>query len=126
MLKKKILIIDDEETFGQMVKLNLEETGEYQVRMETEGKYALSSAREFKPDLIFLDVIIPDVDGGEIARQFKSEKDLKSIPIIFLTAIVKEGETVSHNGIIAKYPHPCLAKPITMEELIDCIKKNVN
>jgi CheY-like chemotaxis protein len=119
------MIVDDEVAFGQMVKLNLEGTGEYEVMVENKGERAYDAIKEFAPDMIFLDVIMPDVDGAEIARQIRADKTLKQIPVIFLTAMVKESEENSRKSIIAGYPHPCLAKPVTVQKLIECIKKNV-
>ena len=125
MQKKKILIVDDEETFGKIVKLNLEETGEYVVRVENKGERAMDSIKEFEPDIIFLDIIMPDVDGAQVARQISSDESLKQIPVVFLTAMVKEREVTSQKSIIAGLPYPCIAKPVTVQKLIECIKKNV-
>lgn len=125
MDKKKILIIDDEEAFGKMVKLNLEKTGDYDVRIETKGQEAYNVIKEFKPDMVFLDVIMPDMDGAEVAQQIKSDESLKQLPVTFLTAIVKEDEVAFEKGILAGSRYPCLAKPVTVDKLIDCIKKNV-
>jgi len=124
MEKKKILVVDDEESFVKMVKLNLEETGNYEVRIETKGAQAFDSAKEFKPDMILLDVIMPDVDGGEVMRRIKSDNSLKNIPVVFLTAIVEENEIVAEDGIIGG--HLFIAKPVTTEKLIDCIQKNIS
>ncbi len=120
MEKKKILFVDDEEKFLRAVKLNLEETGEYEVKTESEGKKALSVAQEFKPDLIFLDIVMPDIDGGEAAHQIRSNENLKNIPIIFLTALAREEEEEIRDGRIGGH---LLAKPVTTERLIECIKK---
>jgi len=123
MEKKKILVIDDEKNFGEMVKMNLEDTGRYTVKIETKGIKALDTVKEFRPDLILLDVVMPDIDGGSICHQIKSDEELKDIPIVFLTAIVREEEIAPYNGIIAG--HPFIAKPVTVEKLIDCIEKNL-
>ena len=125
MAKKKILIVDDEEAFGQMVKLNLEEAGDYEVRVENKGECALTTAREFKPDMIFLDIIMPDVDGAEVAQEINSDQGLKNTPVVFLTAIVREEDKASRKGItIGSYLYPCLTKPVTVAKLIECIKQN--
>jgi len=118
--KKRILIIDDEEDFGKMVKLNLERTSEFVVKTETKGANALKTARDFKPDLIFLDVIMPDVDGGEVMAQLKEYNEFKNIPVVFLTAIITDKEASSQDGVVAG--RPFLAKPITTAKLIACIK----
>jgi len=119
--KKKILIVDDEEDFGKMVKLNLERTGEYEVKCETRGGNAVASAQEFSPDLIFLDVIMPDVDGGEVMGRIKDNPAVNNIPVVFLTAIVTDKEAAQLEGIVAG--RPFLAKPITTAKLIACINK---
>lgn len=121
--KKKILIVDDEEDFGKMVKLNLERTGEYDVKCETRGANAVGAAKEFVPDLIFLDVIMPDVDGGEVMAQLKDNAAVKNIPIVFLTAIITDREATQQEGIVAG--RPFLAKPITTAKLIACIAKHL-
>ncbi len=123
MEKKKILVVDDEESFCQLVELNLEETGEYEVRTETKGTKALDSAREFRPDLILLDIMMPDVSGDDVAQLIISDVTTKDIPVVFLTAIVKEHEVADSGGIIGG--HPFLAKPVTAEKLIDCIERNI-
>ena len=122
MEKKKILIIDNEESFVQMMKWNLEETGNYEVRTETKGVRGLLAAREFKPDLIFLDIMMPDMAGGEVASQIESDKNVENIPILFLTAAITDTEVASHGGIIGG--HEFLAKPVSTEEVIDCIEKH--
>ena len=119
--KKKILIIDDEEDFGKMVKLNLERTGDFEVKCETKGANAVAAAKEFLPDLVFLDVIMPDVDGGEVMAQFMNNAATKNIPIVFLTAIITDREATQQEGIVAG--RPFLAKPITTAKLITCINK---
>lgn len=125
-MAKKILIVDDEEAVGQLVKLNLEETGgEYQVRVETKGKKALEAAREFQPDLILLDVIMPDAKGTEVAREIKAEESLQKIPIVFLSGAVskeirEEIEDEELRGL------PFVEKPISLQELIDCIEQNLD
>jgi len=122
MDKKRILIVDDEKNFTQMVKMNLEETGKYIVRAENKGKQALDAAREFKPHLILLDIVMPDMDGEEIAHNIGLDEELSKIPIVFLTAIVKEYEVESQAGIIGG--HPFIAKPVTTEKLIAYIEEN--
>ncbi|MBD3263686.1 MAG: response regulator [Candidatus Omnitrophica bacterium] len=121
MQKKRILLVDDEEGFAEMIKMNLEQAGNYEVRVETKGSRALASIREFRPHLVFLDVVMPDLDGNEIAYRVKTDEDLRNIPVVFLTAIVQESELASRKGEIGG--HRFLAKPVTVEKLIDCIER---
>ena len=123
MEKKKILIVDDEENFTKMVKLNLEETGEYTVKIENNSNNAFMAAKEFKPDLILLDIMMPGMDGGDVASELKTDNVLKDIPVVFLTAIVKEDEMDSQDGSIGG--HPFIAKPVSAEDLVKHIKKHI-
>jgi two-component system OmpR family response regulator len=120
MRKNKILIVDDEATITRLLKLNLEATGDYEVRAENEGLKTLAAAREFKPDLILLDVMMPDIDGGEVAAQLQSDRLLKNIPIIFLTAAVKKEELTASGGVIGGFPY--IAKPLDMKGVLEQIE----
>ncbi len=124
MEKKKILIIDDEEDFIKLVKLNLEETGRYEVRVENKGVQGLAAVQAFKPDLILLDLLMPDMEGSEVAYQIKNDSKVKNIPIVFLTAAATKEEAGSGGGIIGG--HAFIAKPVETKELIACIEKNIN
>jgi len=122
MAKKRILVIDDEASITRTMKVNLERTGAYTVRTENQGGQGLTAAREFKPDLILLDVMMPDVDGGEVATQIESDPALKHVPIVFLTAIVTKEEAGRDGQEIGR--HFFLAKPVNLETLIRCIEAN--
>ncbi|MDD5355959.1 MAG: response regulator [Candidatus Omnitrophica bacterium] len=121
MEKMRILVIDDEEAIGKLVKLNLEETGEYTVQNLTSGLHAVIAAVEFKPDFIFLDLIMPDIDGGSVYNSLKENEETKDIPVVFLTALTTDEEVGESGEIIGG--HPILAKPVTTKKLIECIKK---
>ena len=68
-MKKKILVVDDEAGLTRMIKANLERTGKYEVRTENMGSRAMAAAREFRPDLMFLDVMMPDMSGDDVAAR---------------------------------------------------------
>ncbi|MDP3920560.1 MAG: response regulator [Candidatus Omnitrophota bacterium] len=125
--KRKILIVDDEEQFGLMVKKNLERAGNFDVRVETQGSKGLAAAREFSPDLILLDMLMPDLSGPEVARLLWKDPLLKEVPILFLTAVVRKGETETFTEIPGSkepfHAKPCLAKPVRTAELISAIEK---
>ena len=121
--KKRILIVDDEDSFTRLLKLNLEASGLFTVRAENWAPKAAATAREFKPDLILLDVMMPGMDGGEVAAKIQADPRLSGVPIVFLTAAVKKEEIGSRGGLIGGFPY--LAKPLDAEDLIQWIKEHL-
>jgi len=121
MEKRKILIIDDEVTFTKTGKLTLEKNESYEVCVENDPRMALATARKFCPDIVLLDMIMPEMNGGEVQRQFMADPVLKHIPVIFLTASVQQKEVDEHKGWIdgAFY----VAKPVTAKTLMDIIEE---
>lgn len=120
-MKKRILVVDDEPALTRMVKLNLERTGNYEVRTENQGSMALQAAREFKPDLMLLDVMMPDMSGDEVSAQMKEDEELSSMKFVFMTAIVTKDETEAMGSNIGG--NEFLAKPVNTEELIATIER---
>jgi len=123
MAKKKILVVDDETAITHMLRRNLEATGRYQVVEENSGARALQTARAFAPDLIILDVMMPDADGGEVAARLSEDEALQDVPVVFLTAILKEEEAGPSGKVIAG--RTFLAKPIKFQELSACIEREL-
>lgn len=121
--KKRILVVDDEASITRLLKLNLEQTNDYDVRTENDATAALAAAEEFKPDLILLDVMMPEMDGGELAASFQANAKLKSVPIVFLTAAATKGEVYARGGKVGGLPF--LAKPVELAEVIATIKQNL-
>lgn len=116
MNPKRVLIVDDESGFTRLLKLTLEKSGGYVVREENDGTRAWLVAREFEPDIIFLDIVMPKIDGGDVAAQIKADPSLSHIPIVFLTAIVSSKEGGHEIG-----GFPFLAKPVS----VDAIKRAI-
>jgi CheY-like chemotaxis protein len=121
--KRRILLVDDEKSFTNLLKLNLEDTGNYEVRVENWAEDAFPAAQEFKPDLILLDIIMPRMPGGNVAALINADPALKDTPIVFLTAAVRKHQVEENEGIICD--HPCLAKPATVDEVIKMIEANL-
>ncbi len=122
MEKKRIMLVDDEAIITRTLKLYLEATGAYEVVAENEGTKAVQTAREFRPHLILLDIMMPDIDGPEVAAQMREDDALSATPIVFLTALVKKDEVDSGGGTIGGYPF--LAKPIEPEKVVECIEQH--
>ncbi len=123
MSKRKILIIDDEEGFSEMVKLNLESTGAYEVKIETDPRKAVHEAFLYQPDLILLDIIMAKKEGPEVAAEMMQDPTLKKIPIIFLTATITQQEVDEGDGIIGG--HAFVAKPSGLDALLKAIERNL-
>ena len=123
MDKKRVLIIDDEENFCKLAKKNIEQAGEFEVDIATNGDDGIRLVREIKPDLILLDIIMPGMDGGDVINLIRNDASIKDTPIVFLTSLVREGESSSQESFTRGYS--LLAKTVTVGELIACIKKNV-
>ena len=120
MAKKKILIIDDEEDFTRIVKLNLEETGKYEVKTENFSSDYLSAIKSYHPDLALIDVIMFDIGDLEILQQ---DQVIKDIPIVFLTAAPSKEQISSKSNTL--FGRPFLVKPVDKASLISCIDRNI-
>jgi len=119
---RRILIIDNDPDTTHLVKVLLERTGHYLVLEENDASKAYQSARDFRPDLILLDIVMPETDGGEVAARIEADPQLQNTPIIFLTALVTRAE--AKNGLNIQ-GHPFLAKPVSIPELIDAIQEHL-
>ncbi len=117
---KKILLVDDEPDIIEFLKYNLEQEN-FEVLVSYDGKDALKKL-SYKPDLIILDIMMPEMDGFEVSEQIKKNKEYNDIPIIFLTA--KSSETDEIKGLdlgASDY----IQKPISPKKLIARIKSNL-
>ncbi len=121
--KRRILVVDDEASITRLLKLNLEQTSDYEVRAENDAKAALAAAEEFEPDLILLDVMMPGMDGGELASRLQANPKLRPVPIVFLTAAATKGEVYSRGGKVGGLPF--LAKPVELAEVVACLKQQL-
>lgn len=123
MGKIRVLLIDDEVGLTQLLKLNLEQTDRYEVRIENQGARGVAAAREFRPDVILCDVLMPDMEGTEVAAQIKADPSLAKTPLVFLTAVVSREEVEAKGGMIGG--HPFIAKPVTVEDIMACIAQHL-
>ena len=121
--KKRILVVDNQADITRLLKRGLEQTEDYVVREENDAKAAVSTAEEFQPDLMLLDVMMPGMDGGELAASFRDNPKLKTVPIVFLTAAVTKDQVEAAEGRIGGWPF--LAKPFLMPEVVACVKQHL-
>jgi CheY-like chemotaxis protein len=120
--KRRILIVDDDRESTHLVKILLEKAGHYLVLEENDATKAYQSARNFRPDVILLDIMMPEEDGAEVAAQIEVDPELRSTPIIFLTALVTVPE--AKHGLRIE-GHRSLGKPINIPELINQIEESL-
>src|SRR5436190_56180 len=120
--RRRILIVDNDPNTTHLVKVLLEMTGYYLVLEENDATKAHHSARNFRSDLILLDVVMPETDGGEVAAQIEADSELHNTPMVFLTALVTRAEAKSGLSIQG---HPFLAKPVSIPELINAIEEHL-
>ncbi len=118
--KKRVFIVDDESGFTRLLKLTLERTGRYTVLEENDGTQAWLAARAFHPDIIFLDIVMPKIDGGDVAQQIRSDPTLAHVPIVFLTAIVSQTESKNEIG-----GFPFISKPVSLDAITHCIAEHL-
>ena len=90
---KKILVVDDEVDVTELLSYNLKQRG-FVSQSVNDPKQALEVAKTFKPDLIVLDIMMPEVSGLQVCRMIRQESTLKGIPIIFLSAKTEEGDRI--------------------------------
>ena len=122
--KAKILLVDDDIDFAEATKIVLE-SKPYEVIVAREGEEGLRKAREEKPDLIILDVIMPVKDGFAAAEQLKKDPELSKIPVIMLTSFAeKGGETSipSSRGLELE-AEDYVDKPVEPQELLRRVEK---
>ncbi len=114
----KILIVDDDEAINELIKVNLE-LACYKVVCAFDGNKGYALAKQEMPDLIILDVMMPEVDGYTVAKRIRENQDTKDIPIIMLTALnMLQNKAQGFNIGVDDY----LVKPFEMEELLMRVK----
>ncbi|MFC2024032.1 two-component system response regulator [Chloroflexota bacterium] len=120
----RILLVDDDVDFVEATKIILE-CKPYEVMVAHDGDEGLRKAREEKPDLVLLDVIMPGKDGFNIANQFKKDPQLSKIPVIMLTSFAshKAGSSIPANRGMELDAEDYLDKPVSPENLLNTVAK---
>lgn len=116
---KKLLLIDDESNYCEVLKEGLEFTGKFEVDVSNTGDAGVNKAKETHPDLILLDLMMPDKSGFEVALDLKKAKETSSIPLIFLSGILKENVLDEHKNLIGEGYY--VSKTEELEELVSII-----
>jgi DNA-binding response OmpR family regulator len=117
--KAKILLVDDDKVFDEMYKLRLEASG-YDVVVVEDGEKALVSAMEVKPDLILLDIMMPKINGLDVLDILKSTPETKDIPVIILTALLKDVNEV--RGLMSGAAGYLVKSEVTPAQVVEKIE----
>ena len=112
---KKILLIDREPGVTRLIKRALEKTGKYSVKEEHDSKFALSSAKDFHPDLILLDTVSDGSDREQLAKKIQTDTILHDTPMLSLSSLKPESQMIS-GGILSGYSF--FAAPVRVEEVL--------
>jgi DNA-binding response OmpR family regulator len=119
MNKSRILVVDDDPNLSDLVRLFLERSKRFEVRVENRPGNVLAAALEFQPDMVLLDVDMPGQDGGEVARNIEADPMLRGTPILFFTSLISSSEAGDH--VTMRGGMPFLAKPLKPKVLIEAI-----
>ena len=116
---KKIVLAEDEPQIARLIEFKLKKEG-YEVTWKENGEEALKAIKADKPDLILLDVMMPVMDGYEVLRRLKEDENLKSIPVVMLTARAQEKDVVKGIDLGAE---DYITKPFHPAELLARVKR---
>jgi len=114
-MPSRILLVDDDPDVSYLLQLLLEQTGRYEVKLQTQAREALATVTAFRPDLVLLDVTMPIKNGYEIANEIAAEPSLGNPVVVFLTGLDVEEEKKKRPG------SHFLGKPFRTAELVSAV-----
>ncbi len=121
-MKKKILIIDDEESFALLLKIRLESSADYEVMAASEAKDIINRVHVFKPDVILLDLLMPGIGGLDVCEMLNNDPVTAIIPIIVVSGLDKSTDKIKAFKFgITDY----FVKPVDDTKLIEAIEKAI-
>lgn len=119
MPAKKILVVDDEQGIRDVLEQKLTADG-FEVLLATTGQEAIDQIFSQHPDLVLMDIVLPDIEGSEIVKRLQQDTEMRKIPIIFLSGIVtRENGKFSSQVTVGGWEYRALAKPFSYRELRD-------
>ncbi|MEY2518717.1 MAG: hypothetical protein QOF24_476 [Verrucomicrobiota bacterium] len=119
MSKRRVLVVDDDVNLSRLAGMILENSGKYEVMILNQSARALAAAIQFKAEVLLLDVDMPGLSGGDLAREAAMDSRLRDVPILFLTGLVRRDETL--DGPIESGGRQFLAKPVDPAQLLAAV-----
>jgi CheY-like chemotaxis protein len=120
--KPRILIVDNSSQFARSARLLLDQSGKYVACTVIDPRRALETARSFKPDLVIVDLIMPQEDGLEVAAQLEADSALHGVPIVFATTLITPEEARDSRRING---HRIVAKPARRSDLLRIVEESL-
>ena len=117
-MRSRVLVVDDERFIAQALTIRLRAVG-YDVRWAFDGASGIAAATEWRPDVIVLDIRMPDMDGFEVNRRLAAHPDLSATPVIFLSANIQES---ARQAAVAAGAHAFLIKPYESRDVLAAIR----
>ncbi|NQU95803.1 MAG: response regulator [Candidatus Omnitrophica bacterium] len=114
MLRKPILIIDDETDYTDLLKVHLEAISDFEIFASNNSEDGIKLAKQLKPLLVLLDILMPGIDGYEVLKRLKSDPDTQMIPVIMLTALGSEESKIKASQL---FDEDYLVKPVEARDL---------
>lgn len=125
MIYKKILVVDDEEEVLQLLSKQLSAQG-YQVLLAKTGQEALDRTKSDMPNLILMDIVLPDLEGSEVVKILKDDPQTVHIPVVFLSGIVTRDNQQSKSEVkVGGRLFDAIPKPFNSQELINAVRKTI-
>ena len=118
--KKRILVVDDDANLTSLLKTVIEADG-YEVYAENKPSMAPSVARAFKPDLIVMDIVMPDKDGDQLAQELNDDAEVGPVPVVYLSGLLNEKDVARFKEL----GETALLKPVNICELKKCIEERL-
>ncbi len=122
MENRKILVVDDDEEVLDLLSRKLAHAG-YQVVKAASGKEAFQKAKQYFPDLMLVDIILPDIDGADVVKLLEEDPALRKIPVIFMSGIVSKEDDVKSYVTVGGIKYTFIPKPFNYEEMLAEIQK---
>lgn len=120
----RVLLVDDENDFTELLAANLEEAGHYVVKQVNDPVTTCRIAREFKPDICIIDLVMPKMDGGDVVRALEKDAGLRNVPVIMLTALVEENAEAPDKAQI-RGGLPFVSKTSSLKVILDAIEERI-